>query len=520
MQKLLGLKEKLEKNLFYILTLVFLMVWYGIFLNKEINLTAVDLGRHLKNGELFFQNFSVPAVNLYSYTYPDFPFINHHWGSGAFFYLIWKVFDFSGLSFFFIFLSLTTFFLSFRLSEKISNFFYTLPIALLAIPLLGERTEVRPEIISCFFSIIFFWILWQWKNGKISNRWLWFLPLLEFFWINSHIYFFMGFLILGTFGLEEIFLERRRMVQLVLVSFFSILAAFINPFGPKGILYPLFIFRNYGYQVVENKSVWFLENLKVFHPSFPFFKIILLILPLSFILLFVFNRKKFSLSLFIISATLLILSGMAIRNFALLGFFVILALSYNLVNLGEKVNLSGLRLKTVSIFLSVIIFAVTFYLNVDNLSNLDQSQIGLSQKVNAAADFFKKEKLHGPIFNNYDIGSYLIYYFYPEEKVFVDNRPEAYPADFFEKVYIPMQENKKDWERNAEKYQFNAIFFYLHDKTPWSQKFLIDRVEDSAWAPVYADNYAIIFLRRNALNNETISRFEIPRKNFSVSQTY
>jgi len=55
--------------------------------------------------------------------------------------------------------------------------------------------------------------------------------------------------------------------------------------------------------------------------------------------------------------------------------------------------------------------------------------------------FFKENNLQGPIFNNYDIGGYLIFNLFPQEKVFVDNRPETYSSEFFQEDYIPMQED-------------------------------------------------------------------------------
>src|SRR3990167_2163720 len=35
-----------------------------------------DLGRHLKLGEIIIKTGNVPRINLFSYTNPDFPFIN------------------------------------------------------------------------------------------------------------------------------------------------------------------------------------------------------------------------------------------------------------------------------------------------------------------------------------------------------------------------------------------------------------------------------------------------------------
>ena len=134
----------------------------------------------------------------------------------------------------------------------------------------------------------------------------------------------------------------------------------------------------------------------------------------------------------------------------------------------------------------------------------------------APAVFFKSHKLKGPVFNNYDIGGYLIYHLYPETPPFVDNRPEAYPPGFFQDVYVPMQEVEARWKQEQDHYQFNSIFFYWHDMTPAAQTFLLARVHDPEWVPVYVDAAAIIFLRNTALNQNFISHFAVPRERFSV----
>jgi len=52
--------------------------------------------------------------------------------------------------------------------------------------------------------------------------------------------------------------------------------------------------------------------------------------------------------------------------------------------------------------------------------------------------------------------------------------------------------------------------------TPWAQQFLIARVKDPEWAPVFVDEQTIIFLKRNASNAPVISRFELPKSMFNT----
>ena len=137
-------------------------------------------------------------------------------------------------------------------------------------------------------------------------------------------------------------------------------------------------------------------------------------------------------------------------------------------------------------------------------------------EVNKSIEFFKQEKISGPIFNNYDIGGFLIFHLFDKERVYVDNRPEAYPEEFFTEEYIPMQQNTEIWKEKNKEYGFNTIFFSHRDATPWGQQFLVEKIQDENWAPVFADSYSIIFLKRNTTNEEIIKKYEIPKENFGV----
>ena len=96
---------------------------------------------------------------------------------------------------------------------------------------------------------------------------------------------------------------------------------------------------------------------------------------------------------------------------------------------------------------------------------------------------------------------------YPEQKVFVDGRPEAYSTDFFEKIYKPMQESPELWKKYSEQYKINYVFFDYHDITPWAQTFLSFISQDKNWPLVYRDDSVVIFLRRTPQNLSLIQRY-------------
>ncbi len=516
------------------LIVLLLLVFYGSFLTHKINLFTADLGRHIRNGEYFLENFKVPSTNLYSYTEPDFAVINHHWGAGVIFYLLWRAGGFTAVHLFFIALSLATFLIFFYLAKLRSSLGMAALIAIPVIPLLAERTEIRPEVFSYLFAGIFYLFLWLWRNQRISWKWLLLLPIIEILWVNTHIYFFLGPVIVGAFWLTTRPMNRHATFLLII----SGLAALINPFGLKAVIEPFNILREYGYRVVENQPVWFIEKL-ISNPNFLIFKLVFGLLVLSFVLKLVRRRitpspvvvrlrrtlrgsassppiseqeargrgRNIQMSDVLLALGFSAMAWLQIRNFAIFGLFALPIMAGNfadrtppspsLAKEGEKGEFLGTRLLKLDLAVLAIIFIIILSSNLNYLFPYwHEFGLGLKKNNDAAANFWKINSLKGPIFNNYDIGGYLIYYLYPHEKVFVDNRPEAYSVDFFQKVYIPMQQDEEEWRKQDQKYNFNAIFFSHRDATPWGQNFLIQRARDPKWTPVYTDQYAIIFLRQ------------------------
>lgn len=497
---------------------VALLFWCVLLLAEKINLSTADLGRHIKNGEVILnapwsETMAVLHTNFYSYTENNFEFVNHHWFSGVVFYLIFNIFGFSGLSVFYIFLITLAFYLLFEIAKNEIGIEIASILAVLTLPIISQRTEIRPEAFTYFFIALFFYILYR-------QRILYVLPVLMLIWINLHVGFIFGFLLIGAFWLDEVIKyfknkENKKLIQITIISFVSVIAALINPFFIKGLLYPLNIFRNYGYMIVENQSILFLHDLG-FSAGMNFGLIVFLyaISAFSFAFLFYKFRNKilsqFPFHYFLILLSAGALSFLSLRNFPLFAllFLPITAYSIKFILPENKKDLIVIS----TIFIAA--FSLWSWKQIENKGGA--FGIGLLPQINASAEFFKEQKIKGPIFSNYDIGGFLIFNLFPEQKVFVDNRPEAYPADFFKKVYIPAQENEADWQKLDTRYEFDSIFFSYKDYTPWAQKFLVSKISDPAWAPVFADSYNIIFLKRNSQNSEIIKKYEISQAKFSV----
>lgn len=497
---------------------IFLLLFAGFF--HPISAFTQDLGRHLITGKIIFETSDIPKVNLFSYTYPNFPFINTHWLSEVIFYLISQIFGSNSLLILTISTVLISFGLIFYFSLKRWNIIPLSIISILYFRVLFERTDVRPEIFSFLFLSIFIFVLYSYKEK--FTRWILILPLIELLWVNMHIYFPIGIAVLGFFVLdelinrrEEIFLKLRK--KTLPKHFFVLLSIFVacsliivlNPNGIKGALYPLNVFNNYGYTIEENQSIFFLESL-FFKSTIPFFKLSVILLFLSLILSF----KKTKPIDWFLAICFTYLGASAVRNFPLFVFATFIPAVKSLSFVYEKLKFIHSR-KNFQFFIFLFLIIMISW-QITDVSKIKGFGFGEDPGAKKAADFFIENKLKGPIFNNFDIGSYLDYRFYNKGKVFIDGRPEAYPASFFQQTYIPMQDNPILFKQISNKYQFNTIFFSHTDQTPWANTFLKQIITDKNWKIIYLDDYIIILAKNNKENEELIKKFEVKTVDLSL----
>lgn len=463
-----------------------------------------DLGRHIKLGEIIWQSKEVPKTNLFSYTNPNFPFINTHWFFEVLVYGINQSINLGWILVFKIFIFLLSVWLIIKTIPK-ENQVFLLPIGFIFLHVLRERLELRPEIFSFLFTASTLFILERYL--KSTTKWIFLLPAIQLIWINTHIYFFVGLMLQVTYiiymGYQHLryHLEEGKLKLLFAVFMLSAILSLLNPNGLQGILYPLNVTKNYGYTIVENQTMFLLENIKFSNPNFLFVKISLGLVVLS--ILVAFLRHKLELKNILLIFTGAALALLNVRGFPYLVFLSLPAVLQNLTTLKSNrltYTLSGL-------FAILLILESYFYLNGDYYKYRDDQHkagLGIVQSVKGGMDFVLANDLPGPIYNNFDIGSYILYRGYPKYKVFVDGRPEAYPASFFHQVYIPTQSDYSKFKDLEAKYNFKTIIFSHTDQTPWGKTFLQSLLKDETWKLIYIDNFMMVFVNMEVASNKNL----------------
>lgn len=494
-----------------IVVIILALIVIGLFLTHDLTSINQDIGRHLKSGEIIWQTKHVYKTNLFSYTESTHPFVNHHWLSEVVFFLLNQIMGLKGLIIFKAVLGSLTFgllFMAIKNNIRLGPFLISL---LIGFSIFVLRSDVRPEIFSYLFLAYFLFAIFK---AKYDNKLKYFytLPFIQLFWTNMHIYFAIGPGLIFLFLLDQLLEKKSKpyLRNLFLIGFLTLSATLINPNFIKGALTPLTILKNYGYSIVENQSIFFLTDYGIFGNQINFFQFTIILLIVSFIIAIKNGRRQIFFEL-LTALTFTILATKMIRNFNLYALVLIpiTALNLSTVNL-FKFNI---KIRRIGILIVIVILIFGGY-GVMNNSLYQWLNIPyyFGTKIAAGAqggvDFVMKNRIKGPVFNNFDVGSFLIWKLYPQEKVFVDGRPEAYSVDFFEKIYKPMQDDPKIWETYSKQYQINYVFFDYHDITPWARTFLTRISVDRNWPLVYSDKQVLIFLKNTPDNQKIINAFK------------
>ncbi|MFH1255587.1 MAG: hypothetical protein V1667_03930 [bacterium] len=474
--------------------------------------SSIDLGRHLKNGQTVWSNPDVLYKNFYSYAEPDFPFINHHWLSGAIFWLFYLIGGFKFLTALNIIIGISAVFIIFKLTAKKSDFVLASILILPAILLLSERVDIRPEMFSYLFIAISYYLVEDLRANGYGKKLIWLAPMF-LIWANLHIYFFIGLFLASLAMLEQLILKTKDAKNFFYITLSSWAACLLTPNFIKGLLYPFNILKKYGYEIAENKSPFYMQNLTVNY-NIEIFKILLVLLAASFAVRLV--KRKIDFYDLAVALFFSALACLYIRNLPLFGLMVLPIVARNYFAFFQNFNQKRIMMLAIVLAVYFFVFYSVIRDNYGEKKFISKNfGLGVEQASVDSIKFYKNNNLSGPIFNNYDFGGALIFWLFPSEKVFVDNRPEAYSVNFFNQTYKPMMQDESKWREFSGKYGINLIYFTHTDGTPWAKKFLAARLRDENWPLIYFDNYAVIMAKSNEKNEDIIKKYKIDGQKFS-----
>jgi hypothetical protein len=501
-------KSAYQFSFIFLLILLFLAEFF-----HPISAINVDLGRHLLLGKIIATTHHIPKTNLISYTYPNFPYINTSGLTDVIYYLLFVVGGFDLL------LIVNTILIAFAIG--ILGFYFTKKHLLteatlfgitLYLLLLGLRPDIRPEVMSMVCLAFFMIIL---NAAKRTNKGiLLFLIPIELLWVNLHIYFFVGPLLIFLFLFDHLITNHFKFAKAKFYYFAlvgTIAVTIINPNGLPGAVFPFTVLSNYGLPVAENQSL--LTLFSIYHSS----EIILSFIAVIMLFAILFLTRDTKPIDWLLAVVFSLAAIFFFRNILLFVFttFPIFVEQLNLLLEKYQGFIKKLpRISYVLIYPLSLLFVIILIFTSIRVNGFG---FGVRAYGKNAVDFLIAHRISGPIYNNFDIGDYLSYRLYPKQ-VFVDNRPEAYPATFFQNIYNPMQKNPLLFTKLDSKYYFNTIVISYWDNTPWGYPLVRYLINKSNFKLIYLDQYNIILVRDTRENKDLIKQYSVKQKDLHVTE--
>ena len=474
-----------------------------------------DLGRHLLLGRIICETKMIPETNYLTYTFPDFPFINHHWLSEVILFLGHRTGGLNALLIAKACIMTAALFLAMitgkpRRSSALFNF-----ACMLSAVTLAFRAHIRPELVTYLGVAWFGWLLTRIDGASGRKRQMYWLLLLAYgwFWANAHIYFIFGIGMVGAYVLS-CWITRMQQSKHVVTAFprretcallLLIGVCCINPNGINGLLYPLTIFNNYGIAITENRSPLALWET-VINPMLLALPALTLICLYAMINTFRQPLHTLAITRLIIATAALVSTWMMARSAPLLA----LTLPPLLGGILLHSRPTPIRVNIIAQTLVVLAQLVLMYSVLEGSyyrifpSPIGPTPFGLDDESRYMALAHLQERgLPAPVFCDYNIGSLVEYNLYPESS-YVDNRPEAFPATFWQNEYLPSLALAERWRQTVAERDIKTVIVSL---TGVGAGFVSTLTQDPDWQLVHIDFLCAVWIRMDVLPSQDIPAY-------------
>jgi len=462
-----------------------LLVLATIFFLNFVSVKDPDFGWHYRCGYELLQG-SPCISNTFTYFLADYRAFYSSFIYDGIIATIYNSVGFIGLSTLHALIMTEVFYLFYRLSKQnilVSALTFSL-ITFVSKGTLG--LGLRPQIITFFLIFLGFWMMKnnkKFKMRKVRLQLIYFYPLLMLVWVNTHIGFFTGLVVYGSYWLNTLIdwiMKKQKMTVLVVTSIigiFSIITTLLNPFGYNVYLE---LFRHLTSPLNTMIAEWVAP---------PPFYILVILISLIMIPLLQVIKKRFSIFEMLLLLFFGITALMARRNVPL--FLTFAGIFF--LQMMPKRNLKNMY-PLLFPFIGAILFA-TMLINIQKTvsfhSNWDSyCTNGVTNYPCTAIRAFPQ--LSGNVYAAYEWGGFLIWQ-RPDIKIFADGRMPAWKDENGESpyaVFLKILQTQPGWNEKLRKYDTDYL---LLAQGTFLDLLLDDEAEAYGWKKVYEDKTHAIF---------------------------
>jgi hypothetical protein len=421
------LKKRNGEFIFFLL--LFGVIITGLIYQYRSGTCGNDFWWHVKAGEWFFNNKTLPNADIFSWYARDngIAWMPQEWLSEVVLYIIHHISGNVGIFLFSLFaaISMITLILIRNRQGIQKNILLSLLMLTPAIILFPSFFYGRPHSISIFFLFATLSCLYRYKNNEHSKA-IYFIPVISVLWSNFHagtapLLYVLCFIFaltgahefsIGKLQCEK--LSRRQLLTYLIIGGLSILAILANPSGYKALIYP---FINIGDSYMQTHiSEWVSPNVKNWDQLFSLF-LPLIVVSISIVI----SEKKIKLldfGLFLFFAYLFFRSV----RFSIL-FFV--AATFFAFDYFIPLSIAPLTKRT-NYIKYIIVFIMLVGINIYSVASIFETARNETLiSVVLDSEFVSLIKKERPLklFNAYNYGETLIY---NDIDTFVDAREDLF----------------------------------------------------------------------------------------------
>lgn len=485
---------------------IFLIIAIILFIYPVI---GTDFGWHLRVGEYIVDNRAIPYTDFLSFSMEGYPYVFHSWLASVGMYLAHAIGGLWGVSLFFAVLLSIGLLVAVYTTNTVTG--KVCAAALFLTPFVVAAAGIRTQAASYVMLSLLFFILSRAKAVTGVSRsflsWImvnkfWMIPGLFAMWSNLHGGFSLGLALLVVFLGIVGFIEYRQTKNLKSVSRFaiygaglialSVLATGFNPYG----------FRQLQQAISMQTNMTAIQTNLDWRPLFRYEGntmstysediVIVLMVILGIVAVWrqkTFPRQALLLVTFLIACFITTRFSLIILVIALPSIITLVA---QLVSVSKKTIYPGLFGLGFAILITIGMSGIHIA-QATCVNNSPQCYAGLSRVHDTsphypyeAAVYMERHGVPQRLFNNYNHGGYLHYYF-PNHQFFIDGRMDNFFIDgkSFVEEYFQLIYAREGWEEKFAQYRFDG---YLGRKEwPLTQELL-----NRGWYSVNEDDVNVL----------------------------
>jgi hypothetical protein len=477
-----------------------------VLVSASFRIYEYDFWQHLVFGKAIWQLHQVPHTQLWKWPDHGTEVVNPSWGFSAVLWPVWAAWGEWGLALWRWSTTLVVFALLWHTGRALgAKGLPALFVFVLCALVYRQRSQVRPETLASVLLALELWLLRTRRGPAWAREAL--LVTVLWAWVNVHISWALGLALLLVDAGRD--LVRRRTPRdpsaprFERVALVAVPLLFVNPFGWRAVWRPFeyaFLWRGDPFlsQISELQAIDWTKNVANGLP------LLMLGWPLLIVWRWRRGRRDGVEIAHAVGATAMALSG---GRFV--ATYALLAAPWCARDLEELFAQWGARARRPHPWRTALITSAACVLAClyewTHFENPPGIRVDDRRVPVRACDFMAREGIGGRGFNDFYLGGYLLFRFWPDRErlPFADIHPEDMTrADRV--AYHEALATRAGWQALDGRYRFDYV---LLSRSHVAQLGMLDLLDESpGWSLVFVDDAAALYVRRDGAAAPVASR--------------